>query len=96
MWYIKQPQKCFYCNTEEEILKYLFGKNKIETKRKRGENLEIDRKDTENKYYSEDNCVLACYICNNTKSDMMNSEEFKKYFGDIIHKYLMDKYNNAK
>jgi len=91
LWYIKQPQKCFYCNTEEEILKFLFEQNK-----KKGENLEIDRKDTENEDYSEDNSVLACYICNNTKSDMVNSEEFKKYFGGIIHKYLVDKYNNSK
>jgi len=48
----------------------------------RGKRLEIDRKDNQ-KDYSEKNCVLACPIYNNAKSDKFTDEEFKRV-GRII------------
>jgi hypothetical protein len=38
--------------------------------------LEIDRKNS-NFEYSENNCVLACYWCNNAKTDEFTFEEFQ-------------------
>ncbi len=41
--------------------------------------LEVDRikpKDA----YSEKNCVLACYFCNNDKSDVFDGEDYKLFF----------------
>ena len=45
--------------------------------RTRGKKLEVDRRDNE-KGYTLENCVLACSICNNAKSDKFTGEEFKK------------------
>lgn len=44
-------------------------------KGRRGFNLEVDRKYAKG-IYSPDNCVLACYPCNNAKSDVFSYEEF--------------------
>ena len=71
-----EERKCFYCGTTEaEILK-LRGKGLIKTKRNRGKQMEIDRKNS-NMEYSKQNIVLACYWCNNGKSDEFSMEEFK-------------------
>lgn len=53
-------------------------------KGRRGLNLEVDRKDNCQRY-SPENCVLACYPCNNAKSDVFSYEEFLK-IGEAIHK----------
>jgi 5-methylcytosine-specific restriction endonuclease McrA len=44
-------------------------------KGRRGFNLEVDRKNPKGKY-SPNNCVLACYPCNNAKSDVFSHAEF--------------------
>ena len=49
---------------------------------KRGQILEIDRKDN-NLEYNMANCVLACAICNMAKSDKFTYYEFLKV-GDVI------------
>ena len=51
---------------------------------KRGGTLEVDRKDN-TKGYEIDNCVLACAVCNNAKSDKFTYEEFKAV-GEVIGK----------
>ena len=62
---------CEYCGIEENELYFL------ETKRLgRGARLEYDRlEDTD---YNLDNIVLACYWCNNAKTDTFTVEEFKE------------------
>ena len=46
----------------------------------RGPVLEIDKGDNE-KGYTKDNCVLACYYCNNDKSYIFGYDDYKKHFG---------------
>ncbi len=72
--YERDGKNCHYCGIAEgdfiPIWKGKFYKN-------RGERLELERKDNE-KGYSKKNCVLACAICNNAKSDKFTYEEFKR------------------
>ncbi len=66
---------CEYCYiTEEKILK-LAEYHKLYKKNERGWKLEIDRKNS-NYEYSKDNCVMACYWCNNAKTDEFTHVEF--------------------
>ncbi len=71
-WYLSQIKVCYYCGIPEEKL-YLLPKmrNRKEVKR-----LTIDRLDN-NKPYEVDNITLACWLCNNVKSDIFTSAEMK-------------------
>ena len=97
-WYVKQDRVCAYCGTDEYILKDLFDNGILSSKRgsKRGRSLEIERKDSDSNVYSADNCILACYFCNNHKSDIISAEDHKKYFAEKIAQYLRDKHNESK
>ena len=75
-----QNQSCYYCR--------LPGDTKVWYKKwfregRRGRSLEVDRIDS-GKPYSPENCVLACYPCNNAKSDDFSYEEFLE-IGKAIH-----------
>ena len=92
-WYEKQPRVCFYCEIKEDITQWLF-KNKVITSTKpswtKG-NLEVERKDGD--VYNEDNCALACALCNNAKSDLISSSvDFKKYIAPGIRAYQEELY----
>jgi 5-methylcytosine-specific restriction endonuclease McrA len=77
-WYheqlARQSNICTYCrlpgDTEENYGTRFRGG-------RRGRYLELDRTDNE-KQYSPENCVLACYPCNNAKSDVFSYEDFKE------------------
>ena len=95
-WYNNQEKKCCYCGVEEaDLKKYFHSKNtQYEDARQRGKFLEVERVITapENKY-SKDNCRLACYICNNAKSDFLSAHDFKpiaeginKFWNDYLKK----------
>ena len=77
-WYESQVKKqgglCKYCNLPGCTDKY-FGR--LFRKGRRGHTLEVDRKNNEEPY-SPSNCVLACYPCNNAKSDVFSYDEFVK------------------
>ncbi len=92
-WYRKQPRVCHYCQTEEYKLEKLFDKEtgNLGTKRGRGRTLELERRDALSNKYSIDNCVFACYLCNNHKSDLITEQDHIKYFAPSIRKYLDDK-----
>jgi 5-methylcytosine-specific restriction endonuclease McrA len=51
--------------------------------------LEVDRRDNE-EGYKTDNCVLACAVCNNAKSDKFTYEEFKRV-GRVIRQIWQQK-----
>jgi hypothetical protein len=82
--------KCKYCGlTEEEQFK-LFNNDNLRSKRLfpslaksnrkmgRGKFLEIDRKNPNNDYSSE-NCNLCCYFCNNDKSDIFTDKQYVEF-----------------
>lgn len=82
-WYNTQDKKCCYCGVEENDLIKYFDKDineQYKDARPRGKFLEIERvitaPESENKY-SKENCRLACYICNNAKSDFLSAESFE-------------------
>lgn len=54
----------------------------------RGRLLEIDRKDAANTIYDKNNCVLACYPCNNAKSDVFGHEAFEEIANAIKKEWL--------
>lgn len=77
-WYKNQPKFCCYCGIPESLLQEYFSIPDL-SKRKRGKKLEIERilADKDNNSYSIENCSLACYVCNNAKSDLINYKDFK-------------------
>ena len=71
--YDRDGKNCHYCKIKEGDFIPIWGK----FYKGRGKILELERKDN-GKGYSEKNCVLACAICNNAKSDKFTYEEFKR------------------
>ena len=86
-----QNFKCYYCDTSIFDIRALIDQKKLKTRKTgygiRGPIFEIDRKINSNGYTKE-NCVLSCYYCNNDKSYILDSEEYKKYFGENRKKYF--------
>jgi len=81
-WYISQEKSCCYCGVKEQNLKEYFTPSNQQYKdaRQRGKYLEIERIVTapkEKNIYSEHNCSLSCYVCNNAKSDFISPKDFK-------------------
>ncbi|WP_170020340.1 hypothetical protein [Campylobacter sp. RM16190] len=78
-WYMDQNKKCCYCGITEKQLELLGKKEQLKTKRitTRGYTLEVDRK-LPNLEYSDKNCCMACYWCNNAKTDEFSPSEFKE------------------
>ena len=86
-WYRGKEKKCCYCGIkEEELKKYFNEKNsqyyisEDDKARQRGKYLEIERIETAPKSrnkYIPDNTDLACYVCNNAKSDFISPTDFK-------------------
>ncbi|OYT11641.1 MAG: hypothetical protein B6I18_03370 [Bacteroidetes bacterium 4572_112] len=68
-------EKCYYCHITKNDIKTLVAKKMLFKKNERGFTMEIDRKKP-NLEYTNDNCVPACYWCNNAKTDEFDDEEF--------------------
>ncbi|MCT7485287.1 hypothetical protein N5T98_00380 [Aliarcobacter cryaerophilus] len=71
-------RNCYYCGINIDQIEDLGKNSKLHNKRSdtRGYSLEIDRKHA-NLEYSEENCCMACYWCNNAKTDEFTEDEFK-------------------
>jgi len=82
-------ENCIYCGLTISMIHELANKQKLYKKNYRGWSLEIDRKDS-NREYTPDNCVMACYWCNNAKTDEFTHEEFRKV-GEVIKKIWADR-----
>jgi len=88
-WYLSAEKKCCYCGIKEEDLnryfneqnpQYFVSNDKDDKARQRGKVLEIERVVTAPKsknVYTLDNTRLACYVCNNAKSDFLSATDFK-------------------
>ena len=77
-WYKEQPQVCGYCYISQKELYELFTKDENKKlplndaiKRSYG-TLEIERKDSTTNTYDDTNSILACPLCNNAKSNLIN------------------------
>lgn len=81
----KQKYKCEYCETSIFDMRKLIESKMLKTRKvrygERGPVLEIDKGNNE-EGYTKDNCVLACYYCNNDKSYIFGYDDYKKYFGE--------------
>ena len=71
-----EQTSCEYCKVTISQIERLADRGQIRKKNLRGWTLEIDRLNS-NLEYTRDNCVMACYWCNNAKTDEFNAEEFK-------------------
>jgi len=97
MQYEKQKGKCYYCETTEDDLKLLFQKGVFNPKKPAWKNgtLQIEKKEPDKGYFSK-NCVLACVLCNNAKSDLISDVDFENIFAEPMKKYLQEKISNLK
>ena len=80
LWYKNQLHMCCYCGVKAtDLKKYFYDDNEqYKNARKRGKVLEIERVITApTNLYNETNCKLACYVCNNAKSDFISPSAFK-------------------
>ena len=73
---------CEYCHVTIDEIVELSDKNQLRKKNYRGWSLEIDRIDS-NFEYKKENCVMACYWCNNAKTDEFTGDEFKEIGKEI-------------
>lgn len=87
-WFLAQKDRCYYCGTSQKELDRLFADELVSSK-KFGATLHIERKNA-NKGYNAQNCVLACALCNNAKSDMINEPNFQKYFANSVKEFVND------
>ena len=90
-WYKKEEKKgkkCGYCGVSSNTLKNLFDTGKLDSK-KFTETLHIERKNP-NKEYSTENCMFACSLCNNAKSDLISEDNYRDYFSTSMSKFLED------
>jgi len=82
-WFDSAPKVCCYCGIPEERL----AGNPDKKKRK----LTVDRKDSSGDY-SLGNLCLACFRCNNSKSDFFTHEEWKQIAEKFVQPRL-DEYH---
>lgn len=78
--------KCHYCEITQSELKAIFNKGLISSD-KFNATLHIERLKPKEPYSTE-NCVLACALCNNAKSDMIGAAEYKKFFKSTMQSFL--------
>lgn len=78
-WYCSADRECHYCGITEDQIFELDFLNRLYTKRltTRGRTLEIERVEPNKPYDVVKNLTLACYWCNNAKSDEFSEKEFK-------------------
>lgn len=87
--YTGHQLSCCYCGISQEEIDTLFVRGKVATKRykTRGRSLELERVLPNESYENIENLKLACYWCNNAKSDEFTEEEFRS-IGKEIGKVL--------
>lgn len=78
---------CYYCGIDDVTVKIAFNSGVLSSKKRSfSGTLQIERLDPD-KGYNSANCRYACVLCNNAKSDMISSDDFKKYIAPGIAEY---------
>lgn len=75
-------EKCCYCSITKDEIVQLANKHQLYKKNLRGWNMEVERFDS-NLEYTQENCAMACYWCNNAKTDEFTKEEFQPIANQI-------------
>ena len=88
-----EQTSCCYCGISEELCRELIPQRAIRGG-KRAQHLEIERLNTEENIYADTNCALACYVCNNAKSNIFTVQEFKPIAYEI-NKWWNEKLKNS-
>jgi|GEM_PF-2495597 len=93
-WFDSAPKVCYYCSLPENALEELHYQTGHINKRfpQRGTSLEIDRKQADLPYSNIQNLVLACYWCNNAKTDTFTEQEFQQ-LGQVIKRIWENRLN---
>jgi hypothetical protein len=83
-----QEFKCYYCGTDIRMLQQLILASVIRPRKRgvygySGMHFELDHRNANNLDNSKSNIVASCYFCNNDKSNTINCEVFKEYFGTV-------------
>jgi len=100
-WFTEQNSRCGYClitkselkSELKSIVELRDGKLTLNglSKRSKGtleiERLKVDDGSTKDNGYSLDNCILACSLCNNAKSNLIDEYGWKTYFVEPMQKY---------
>ncbi len=99
-WYKAQNNKCGYCGISTDELEKIAIKRSKEQglvqkknltlnggkKRSQG-TLEIERLNSSTNDYCFSNIILACPLCNNAKSNLIDENGWRKYFVSSMRKY---------
>ncbi|MBT3168673.1 MAG: hypothetical protein HN334_02260 [Candidatus Cloacimonetes bacterium] len=94
-WFTDQNNKCGYCGITSKELKQIAKDRGTtdkpnltlngKTKRSKG-TLEIERTDSKEEY-SLNNVILACPLCNNAKSNLIDEDGWKDFFVCAMKSY---------
>ena len=97
---LEKSNECYYCGITLKEINQLFELQLIMTKRSntRGKSLEYERVEPNKAYEDLNNLKLACYWCNNAKSDEFSADEFKpigKQIGDALRARLRQRQDSS-
>lgn len=94
-WFKSQENSCGYCGiTQEELYKLFNSQLPLNDKMKRSSGtLEIERLDSDSDY-SKNNIILACPLCNNAKSNLIDENSWRKLFVLPMRGYYKSRLNN--
>lgn len=95
-WFNNQKNMCGYCGISQdelnEIVRIRDGNFTLNNKKKRKNGiLEIEQRNpignNEKSYTSFENLILACPLCNNAKSNLIDEVSWREIFVDSMRKY---------
>jgi len=105
-WFKEQGDACGYCGVTQSELNEVVTKRgnnlTLNNKKKRSRGtLEIERKipakkEDKDNGYRYDNCILACPLCNNAKSNLIDEECWRELFVDPIQRYYKKLLNSEQ
>jgi 5-methylcytosine-specific restriction endonuclease McrA len=91
-WYEAQEQKCGYCGISQQQLHTIFQEERLLplndnwSKNVKG-TLQIERINSKTNSYEAKNIILACPLCNNAKSNLIDDRSWCGLFAPAMTKY---------